>query len=117
MVSCFLSLGSNIGDRLSNINTAISHINTLRENSVISESNVYESDAMYNEDLEKFYNCVIKMKTELYTSQLLAFLKNIENAKKSTPNKVEYKSSTNLEKEKKTEKKEVKKKTEKSKLN
>ena len=41
----------------------------------------------------------------------------IENAKKSTPNKVEDKSSTNLEKEKKTEKKEVKKKTEKSKLN
>jgi len=78
MVSCFLSLGSNIGDRLSNINTAISHINTLRENSVISESNVYESDAMYNEDLEKFYNCVIKMKTELSPSQLLTFLKNIE---------------------------------------
>ena len=78
MTSCFLSLGSNVGDRLSNINTAISHISTLRENIVIAESNIYESDAMYNENLDKFYNCVIKLKTQLSPSELLSFLKDIE---------------------------------------
>ena len=78
MTSCFLSLGSNVGDRLSNINTAIFHISTLRENIVIAESNIYESDAMYNENLDKFYNCVIKIKTQLSPSELLSFLKDIE---------------------------------------
>ena len=78
MTSCFLSLGSNIGDRLSNINTAISYIDTSRESTVTSESNIYESDAMYNKNLDKFYNCVIKIKTQLSPSQLLSFLKDIE---------------------------------------
>jgi len=78
MVNCFLSLGSNIGDRLSNINTAISHISRFRGNIVISESKIYESSPMYNKDLDSFYNSVIKIKTRLSPSELLVFLKGIE---------------------------------------
>ena len=78
MVNCFLSLGSNIGDRLFNINTAISNIRALRETLVISKSSIYESEAMYNEKLDAFYNCVIKITTNLSAENLLLFLKNIE---------------------------------------
>ena len=78
MTYCFLSLGSNMGDRLSNIKKAIFKINQSDNNKVILESPIYESDAMYNEGLDRFYNCVIKIKTTLTAFDLLEFAKNIE---------------------------------------
>ena len=78
MISCFLSLGSNIGDKLSNLDKGISCIEASNKNTLVSRSPIYESKAMYNKNLENFYNCVIKIETELTAAELLLFLKNIE---------------------------------------
>ena len=65
MIPCFLSLGSNIGDRLSNLHKAIDYISDSQENIITSKSPIYESKAMYNNNLDRFYNCVIKITTNL----------------------------------------------------
>ena len=78
MIDCFLSLGSNMGDKLENISNAIKFIGLSPENSFLSKSEIYESRAMYNTNLENFYNAVIKIRTDLSPIELLAFLKDIE---------------------------------------
>ena len=78
MINCFLSLGSNMGDRINNINNAIKLIDKSSENSILLKSEIYKSKAMYNTKLEDFYNIVIKIKTTLSPSDLLDYFKNIE---------------------------------------
>ena len=78
MIDCFLSLGSNMGNKLENISNAIRFIELSPENSFLSQSEIYESRAMYNTNLENFYNAVIKIRTDLSPIELLAFLKDIE---------------------------------------
>ena len=78
MIDCFLSLGSNMGNKLENISNAIRFIESSPENSFLSKSEIYESRAMYNTSLENFYNAVIKIKTDLSPIELLAFVKDIE---------------------------------------
>ena len=78
MVDCFLSLGSNMGDKLKNIDNAIRFIESSSENSFLSRSGIYESRAMYNTNLKNFYNAVIKIKTTLSPVDLLGFIKGIE---------------------------------------
>lgn len=78
MIDCFLSLGSNMGNKLENISNAIRFIELSPESSFLSKSEIYESRAMYNTNLENFYNAVIKIKTDLSPMELLAFVKDIE---------------------------------------
>ena len=78
MIDCFLSLGSNMGNKLENISNAIRFIELSPENSFLSKSEIYESRAMYNSNLKNFYNAVIKIRTDLSPMELLAFLKDIE---------------------------------------
>ena len=78
MIDCFLSLGSNMGNKLENISNAIRFIELSPGNSFLSKSEIYESRAMYNTNLKNFYNAVIKIRTDLSPIELLAFLKDIE---------------------------------------
>jgi len=75
---CFLGLGSNMDDRLGNLNKAIDIISKDELNKVLTISNFYESDPMYNCSLNKFYNGVIKIETSYTPKGLLAFIKKIE---------------------------------------
>lgn len=74
----FIGVGTNTGDRKSNI------INTLRKLKnapflrVVNVSSIYETRAMYNRDLPDFYNMVIEVETGLEPESLLDFLKSIE---------------------------------------
>ena len=89
---CFLGLGSNMTNRLDNLNNAIEIISKDKKNKLINISNFYESDPMYNDSLDKFYNGVIKLETSYSPGQLLVFIKNIEKKlgrKKSTNNRYE----------------------------
>jgi len=89
---CFLGLGSNMTNRLDNLNNAIEIISKDKKNNLINISNFYESDPMYNDSLDKFYNGVIKLETSYSPEQLLVFIKNIEKKlgrKKSTNNRYE----------------------------
>ena len=61
----FLSLGSNIGTRHLNLKSATNNINENKLTNVVNVSNMYESEAMYNLNQNKFYNMVVKIETSL----------------------------------------------------
>jgi 2-amino-4-hydroxy-6-hydroxymethyldihydropteridine diphosphokinase len=74
----FLSLGSNIGNKLQNLNNAI---NALEENdniNIVIKSDIYKTSPMYNLDQNDFYNMVIEITTKLSPSELLGMIKFIE---------------------------------------
>ena len=75
---CFLGLGSNMDDRLGNLNKAIDIISKDKISKVLTISNFYESEPMYNCSLNKFYNGVIKIETSYTPKELLVFIKKIE---------------------------------------
>ena len=52
----FLSLGSNIGDRLKNLNTAIELIGTKKDIKIINRSKVYETSPMEYKEQDFFLN-------------------------------------------------------------
>ena len=78
MIISYLSLGSNMNDRLNNINTALDMLSKEKSNELLSVSSFYESKPMYNQSLNRFYNAVVKIKTSLSADMLLSFVKNIE---------------------------------------
>jgi 2-amino-4-hydroxy-6-hydroxymethyldihydropteridine diphosphokinase len=72
----FLSLGSNIGDRLNFLNEAIKKLN--KKGKVIRSSKVYETAAWGFEAEENFYNICLEFHTCLTTLELLHFIQEIE---------------------------------------
>ena len=74
----FLSLGSNVGNRLDNFKKVYSIIEEQGKNSIISKSRVYETSPMENLNQKYFLNQVIKLKTKLNPLDLLNFIKSIE---------------------------------------
>ena len=79
MIDCFLALGSNMGDRLRNISIAKSKLSNIEGIEILKESYVYESNPMYNDKLDKFYNSVLKIRTKLTPRKLLSSVKDVES--------------------------------------
>ncbi len=77
MKKVFLGLGSNLGDRLENIGTAIMMIGE-HAGSVIASSSLYETEPWGFEADNKFINKVICINTDLSPSALLGRLLMIE---------------------------------------
>jgi 2-amino-4-hydroxy-6-hydroxymethyldihydropteridine diphosphokinase len=79
MTHCtYLSLGTNLGDRLKNLHTAITLLPpkvTLR-----LHSSIYETEPWGYSDQPAFLNQILKTETALDPLELLAFLKTIESA-------------------------------------
>ena len=75
---CYLGLGSNMDDRLMNLEKGIDMLSEKKENKILAISDFYESEAMYNKSLNKFYNAVVKIKTTLTPNKLLQLAKDIE---------------------------------------
>ena len=74
--SIFLSLGSNQGDRLANLNEAI---NRLPSKVIpLSVSPVYETPPWGYEEQPPFFNQVIHARTALSPTDLLSYLKMVE---------------------------------------
>ena len=83
----YLALGSNLGDRLTNLQQAIASLPPQME--VQAKSFVYETPPWGYEDQPKFLNQAIKAKTYLDPEPLLKHLKRLEVAlgrKESFPN-------------------------------
>ncbi|MAM98984.1 MAG: 2-amino-4-hydroxy-6-hydroxymethyldihydropteridine diphosphokinase [Candidatus Marinimicrobia bacterium] len=78
MVICFLGIGSNIDDRLSNLNQSIALISDDLHINFLQVSSFYESPPMYNLNLNIFLNGVIKISTSYTPFQLLSKVKKIE---------------------------------------
>ena len=74
----YLSIGSNIGDRESNIAQAISAIEVPRENYNLTSASFYLTDPLYNLNQEYFINTVVGLDSDLNPFQLLDFIKSIE---------------------------------------
>jgi 2-amino-4-hydroxy-6-hydroxymethyldihydropteridine diphosphokinase len=72
----YLSLGSNIGDRLANLRTALSSL--APSVMVQAQSSIYETEPWGYSEQPTFLNQVIKGGTELAPQELLEFLKKIE---------------------------------------
>ena len=75
----FISLGSNLGDRLQFLRNALDQIG-LRLGKVIKESKVYEAAAWGHTKQPDFYNQVIELETELSPTQLLQGCLDIEKS-------------------------------------
>lgn len=74
----YLALGSNLGDRLSNLKEAISSLPPQMD--VKAKSHVYETPPWGYENQSPFYNQVLKGKTYLGPEALLKHLKRLEVA-------------------------------------
>jgi dihydroneopterin aldolase/2-amino-4-hydroxy-6-hydroxymethyldihydropteridine diphosphokinase len=76
----FLSLGSNLGDREKNLRDAVKKLKSNQNLDVISISSIYETEPMYVENQEYFYNIVLKaaIKSGYSAFELLGYAKKIE---------------------------------------
>lgn len=76
----FLSLGSNLGDREKNLRDAVKKLRANQNLDIISISSIYETEPMYVENQEYFYNIVLKaaIKSAYSAFELLGYAKKIE---------------------------------------
>lgn len=74
----FLSLGSNIGDRLIHIDKANLLIAEHPQIDIISQSKIYETSPMENKNQDYFLNQVIEIRTKILPLELLSIIKSIE---------------------------------------
>ena len=72
----YLSLGSNVGDSVANLNTAIERLNSVGE--VVAVSSFYETEPVEFADQPWFLNCAVKLNTEKMPKQLLNRVLDIE---------------------------------------
>jgi len=72
----YLSLGSNVGDRAANLNSAVAGLRALGE--VVAVSSFYETEPVGFTAQPWFLNCAVKLDTEKMPKQLLAGILDIE---------------------------------------
>jgi 2-amino-4-hydroxy-6-hydroxymethyldihydropteridine diphosphokinase len=72
----YLSLGSNQGDRVANLNEAVSRIDAFGE--VLAVSSFYETEPVEYTAQPWFLNCAVKFETEKMPKQLLAVILDLE---------------------------------------
>ena len=63
-MKAIIGIGTNIGDRYTNIKNAVSALELVPGVSVIRESSVYETEPWGYTDQDGFYNNVIEVETE-----------------------------------------------------
>ncbi len=78
MEKVYLSLGSNIGDRVSFLNEAINFIKNNKYIENVEISSFYETDPRGYVEQDRFVNCVVSLKTDLEALDLLTFCQSIE---------------------------------------
>lgn len=79
MILTFIGIGSNLGDRLAYIQTAITHLKTIPQSQVTLISPFYESEAItFGTPQPDFINAVAAIETDLGATELLHHLHDIE---------------------------------------
>lgn len=73
----YLSLGSNVGDREGEIETALKKLHT-EDFQIKRVSSLYETAPMYMKDQPNFLNIVVEAQTTLFPMRLLLRIGNIE---------------------------------------
>lgn len=80
MSIAFIGIGTNMGDRLLNIERAITSLELLPDTKVEAVSNIYETEPWGFKEQDNFLNGVIKLNTKLSPTTLLGGLLGIEAA-------------------------------------
>ena len=83
MADVFIALGSNLGDRVCNLEDAVLGLRDFVD--LIRPSPIYETEPKYLEDQPRFLNMVVAGKTALTASDLLNRLKELEASLGRTP--------------------------------
>lgn len=79
MFTCYIGLGSNLGDRRRNIRLAIDKIRSMPDTALIKKSRIIETKPVGGPSGQgKFLNSALRIKTCLAPSALLKHLKRIE---------------------------------------
>ncbi|MBF2575822.1 2-amino-4-hydroxy-6-hydroxymethyldihydropteridine diphosphokinase [Listeria welshimeri] len=78
MAKAFLSIGTNIGERLDNLNNVLKGIADSDKNKITKVSSVYETDAVGYEDQAAFLNIVAEIETDFAPVELLDFCLALE---------------------------------------
>jgi 2-amino-4-hydroxy-6-hydroxymethyldihydropteridine diphosphokinase len=81
----FISIGSNLGDRVTNLEKAIKGLSGNPAIKLIKKSSFYESRPWGRTDQPLFINCAIEVDTSLGPRRLLDFLKALEAGLGRTP--------------------------------
>jgi 2-amino-4-hydroxy-6-hydroxymethyldihydropteridine diphosphokinase len=83
----YLSLGSNVGDRVANLNSAINRLQALGK--VLQVSSLYETEPVEFTAQPWFLNCVVELDTEKTPQELMTAILEIEQqmGRKRTLNK------------------------------
>ena len=79
-VNVYMSLGSNVGNRESNLRKAVNLIGRSPNISMLKVSSIYETEPMYIKDQDSFYNIVLNARIdgEISPFEIMGFLKGIE---------------------------------------
>ena len=77
-MKAYLGIGTNIGDRMKNLQDSIDSLNLLPMTTVTDVSNVYETDPVGYDDQDDFLNIVVGVETELNSDNLLGACLGIE---------------------------------------
>jgi len=78
MSTAFLSIGSNLGNRMGNLKKALSLLSSHQSITVINVSSVYETDPVGFAQQDDFLNLVCKIETDLSPIDLLLYTQTIE---------------------------------------
>jgi 2-amino-4-hydroxy-6-hydroxymethyldihydropteridine diphosphokinase len=76
--SCFIGIGSNLGDPLSNCLDAIENVASLEQITLTKQSSLYKTEPVGFRDQDWFINGVIEVKTAYSPRTLLETLKVVE---------------------------------------
>ena len=77
MITCYIGIGSNLGDRRSYIDKAIDELRSSRSIKINRSSSIYETDPVSTVPQGKFLNGVLEIETMLAPRALLSELNNI----------------------------------------
>ena len=83
--TAYLSLGSNVGDRLANLRQAVGLLASTPGISVETVGGLYETEPVGVKDQPWFLNTVVRVSTELSPHELLAAARAVEAAGGRTP--------------------------------
>ena len=78
MATSFLSLGSNLGDRLDHLSKAVTALANQPKIKVLKVSSVYETKPVGGPEQDDYLNAVVKIQTELSALELLDVTQSIE---------------------------------------
>lgn len=78
MTDVYLSLGTNLGDRVAYLKKAVAKISSLEGLNLVKESKIYETTPWGKLDQPNFLNICLKISTSLESGDLLKNLQKIE---------------------------------------